>query len=207
MKIHEYQAKQVLRDAGVAVPRGIVADAPQAAAAAFHDLGGEVAVVKAQIHAGGRGKGTVLDIPKQHGVQLVYSPQEAAAVASNLLGHTLVTVQTGPQGRVVHRVHVEQACRVLRELYLGIVVDRAAERPVLIASVHGGIEIEQVAAEHPEAIFREPFTPDAGLRSFQVRKLAQRLGLPAGEKGTVPICAKHPPGRSGKWGLSPLSRI
>jgi succinyl-CoA synthetase beta subunit len=106
-------------------------------------------------------------------------------VASNVLGHTLVTVQTGPQGRVVHRVLVEQACRVLRELYLGIVVDRAAATPVLIASVHGGMDIEQVAAEHPQAIFREPFGPDAGLRSFQARKLAQRLGLPSGVARSV----------------------
>ena len=179
MKIHEYQAKQVLRDAGVAVPRGIVADTPQAVVNAFHSLGGAVAVVKAQIHAGGRGKGTIQDIPEQHGVQLVRSPQEAAEAASNLLGHTLVTVQTGPQGRVVRRVLVEQACDVARELYLGIAVDRAAAMPVLIASVHGGMDVEQVAAQHPEAIFREAFHPDAGLRSFQARKMARRLGLPA----------------------------
>jgi succinyl-CoA synthetase beta subunit len=177
MKIHENQAKQILREAGVAVPRGIVADNPRAAAAAFHELGGESAVVKAQIHAGGRGKGTILDLPHQHGVHVVGSPQEAAAVASNLLGHTLVTAQTGPAGRVVHRVLVEQTCRVLRELYLGIVVDRAAAAPALVASVHGGMDIERVAAQHPESIFRETFSPDAGLRSFQARKMAQRLGL------------------------------
>lgn len=179
MKIHEYQAKQILREAGVAVPRGVVADTPQAVANAFHALGGEVAVVKAQIHAGGRGKGTIRDIPTQHGVQLVHSPQEAATVASNLLGHTLVTAQTGPEGRVVRRVLVEQACDVVRELYLGIVVDRAAAMPVVIASAHGGMDIEQVAAEHPDAIFREAFHPDAGLRGFQARKLARRLGLAA----------------------------
>ena len=199
MKIHEYQAKQILRDAGVAAPRGIVVDAPRAAAAAFHELGDESAVVKAQVHAGGRGKGTVLDLPQQHGVQLVRSPQEAAAVASHLLGHTLVTAQTGPAGRVVHRVLVEQTCRVARELYLGVAVDRAAAAPVLIASVHGGMDIEQVAAEHPEAIFRETFAPDAGLRSFQARKLAQRLGL-----GTVPFCRNGPEGASHKRGLSPF---
>jgi succinyl-CoA synthetase beta subunit len=206
MKIHEYQAKQILRDAGVAVPRGIVADTPRAAAAAFHELGGPSAVVKAQVHAGGRGKGTILDIPEQHGVQIVHSPQEAAAVASNLLGHTLVTAQTGPAGRMVHRVLVERTCQVLREMYLGIVVDRAAASPVLIASPHGGMDIEQVAAEHPEAIFRETFAPDAGLRSFQARKLAQRLGLTAAaeKKGTVPICRNGPEGASHKWGLSPF---
>ena len=177
MKIHEYQAKQILREAGVAVPRGIVADTPQAAVSAFHSLGNDVAVIKAQIHAGGRGKGTILDIPEQHGVQLVRSPQEAAAVASNLLGHTLVTAQTGPEGRVVRRVLVEQACEVAREFYLGVAVDRAAAMPVLIASAHGGMDIEQVAASHPEDICREAFHPDVGLRSFQARKLAQRIGL------------------------------
>jgi succinyl-CoA synthetase beta subunit len=177
MKIHEYQAKQILREAGVAVPRGIVADTPQAAVSAFHSLGNDVAVIKAQIHAGGRGKGTILDIPEQHGVQLVRSPQEAAAVASNLLGHTLVTAQTGPEGRVVRRVLVEQACEVAREFYLGVAVDRAAAMPVLIASARGGMDIEQVAASHPEDICREAFHPDVGLRSFQARKLAQRIGL------------------------------
>jgi succinyl-CoA synthetase beta subunit len=201
MKIHEYQAKQILREAGVAVPRGIVADTPQAAVSAFHSLGNDVAVIKAQIHAGGRGKGTILDIPEQHGVQLVRSPQEAAAVASNLLGHTLVTAQTGPEGRVVRRVLVEQACEVAREFYLGVAVDRAAAMPVLIASAHGGMDIEQVAASHPEDICREAFHPDVGLRSFQARKLAQRI---AGEKGTVPICRNGPEGASHKWGLSPF---
>ena len=179
MKIHEYQAKQILHEAGVAVPRGIVADTPQAAVSAFHSLASDVAVVKAQIHAGGRGKGTIQDIPEQHGVQIVRSPQEAAAVASNLLGHTLVTVQTGPEGRVVRRVLVEQACEVIREFYLGLAVDRAAAMPVLIASARGGMDIEQVAASHPEDICRQAFHPDAGLRSFQARKLARRLGLSA----------------------------
>ncbi len=181
MKIHEYQAKQILRDAGVAVPRGIVADAPQAAAHAFRELGGEAAVVKAQIHAGGRGKGVVKDIPHQRGVQVVRSVREAAEAAANLLGHVLVTVQTGPEGRVVRRVLVEQACHVVRELYLGIAVDRAIGLPVLMASPQGGMDIEQVAARNPEAIFREPFHPDAGLRSFQAQKLARRLGLSSAE--------------------------
>jgi succinyl-CoA synthetase beta subunit len=165
----------------VAVPRGIVADAPQAAAHAFRELGGEAAVVKAQIHAGGRGKGVVKDIPHQRGVQVVRSVREAAEAAANLLGHVLVTVQTGPEGRVVRRVLVEQACHVVRELYLGIAVDRAIGLPVLMASCQGGMDIEQVAARNPEAIFREPFHPDAGLRSFQARKLARRLGLSSAE--------------------------
>ncbi len=177
MKIHEYQAKQILRDAGVAVPRGFVADTPRVVADAFDELGGEVAVVKAQIHAGGRGKGTVKDIPEQHGVALVRSADEAATVARNLLGHTLITVQTGPEGQVVRRVLVEEGCRIARELYLGIVVDRATAGPVLMASSQGGMDIETVAAESPELVYREPFHPDASLRSFQARKLAQKLGL------------------------------
>ncbi len=177
VKIHEYQAKQLLRDAHVAVPHGMVADTPQAVVNAFNSLGGDVAVVKAQIHAGGRGKGTIRDNPSQHGVQLVRSSDEAARVASNLLGHTLVTLQTGPAGQVVRRVLVEQGCRISRELYAGIVVDRAAARPVLVASPQGGMEIEQVAATNPELIFREAFHPDVGLAGYQVRKLVKKLGL------------------------------
>ncbi len=177
MKIHEFQAKQILRDAGVAVPRGIVADTPQDVASAFHQLGGGVAVVKSQIHAGGRGKGNVKEVPEQRGVQVVRSAAEAERAARNLLGHTLVTVQTGPQGQVVRRVLVEQGCHIARELYLGILVDRAAKMPVLIASADGGVEIESVAAATPERIFREPFHPDAGLASYQARKLSKKLGL------------------------------
>ncbi|MFH1919670.1 MAG: ADP-forming succinate--CoA ligase subunit beta [Planctomycetota bacterium] len=177
MKIHEYQAKEILRQAGVAVPRGIVAESPEAAAAAFDELGGEIAVVKAQIHAGGRGKGTIKEKPEQHGVELVKGRDEAARVAANLLGGTLVTVQTGPGGQVVRRVLVEEGCEIARELYLGIVVDRGAARPVLMASGKGGMDIEHVAATTPELIFREPYRPDAGLGGFQARKLAQKLGL------------------------------
>ncbi len=179
MKIHEYQAKQVLREAGVPVPRGMVADTPQGVVNAFNALGGELAVVKAQIHAGGRGKGTIKENPEQHGVQLVRNTEEAARAASAILGHTLVTVQTGPQGQVVRRVLVEEGCRIANELYVGIVVDRGAARPVLVASSQGGMEIEQVAVTSPESIFRESFHPDAGLASYQARKLARRLGLSA----------------------------
>jgi succinyl-CoA synthetase beta subunit len=178
MKIHEYQAKQIFREAGVAVPRGAVADTPQAAADAFTALGGPAAVVKAQIHAGGRGKGTVADVPSQRGVQVVHSRDEAEKAAGNLLGHRLVTVQTGPEGRSVHRLLVEETCAIAREFYLGAVIDRAAERPVLIASSEGGMEIEHVAAATPERIYTEPFDPDAGLRPHQIRKIAWRLGLP-----------------------------
>lgn len=177
MKIHEYQAKQILREAGVAVPRGMVADTPQAVAAAFQALGGGTAVIKAQIHAGGRGKGTIREHPEQHGVQVVASADEALQAASRLLGHTLVTAQTGHEGRVVRRVLVEEGCQIARELYMGVVVDRAREAPVLIASGEGGMDIEQVAARTPEKIYREAFSPDIGLHAFQVRKLNRRLGL------------------------------
>ena len=177
MKIHEFQGKQILRDAGVAVPRGIVARTPDEAAAAFAQLGGPIAVVKSQIHAGGRGKGTTKENPKQHGVQLVKSAADAKAVAGALLGNHLVTIQTGPAGQVVRQVLVEEGCDIARELYLGIVVDRAAALPVLMVSSEGGMNIEEVAAKTPERIFREPFHPDSGLFSYQARKLAAQLGL------------------------------
>ena len=177
MKIHEYQAKQLLRDAGVAVPQGIMAVAAEEAAAAFKQLGGPLAVVKAQIHAGGRGKGTIKDNSKQHGVQLVKTADDAATVARNLLDHKLVTIQTGPEGQTVRRVLVEAGCDIARELYLGIVIDRAAGAPVLMASSEGGMNIEEVAEKTPELIFKEAFCPDAGLQSYQVRKLAAKLGL------------------------------
>lgn len=180
MKIHEYQAKQLLRDAGVAVPNNIVTTTAAEAAAAFRQLGGPLAVVKAQIHAGGRGKGTIKDNSKQHGVQLVRNPEEAAAVAGNLIEKRLVTIQTGPEGQTVRRVLVEAGCEIARELYLGIVLDRAAGLPVLMASSAGGMNIEEVAEKTPELIFKEAFCPDAGLQSYQVRKLCAKLDL----KGT-----------------------
>jgi len=177
MKIHEYQAKEILRQAGVAVPRGIVVDTPRAASDAFRHLGGKLAVIKAQIHAGGRGKGTVRHLSEQHGVEFVHSAEEAYQVACNLLGHTLVTVQTGDEGHVVHRLLVEEGLDIAKELYLGVVVDRATAKPVLMASAAGGMDIETVAARNPERIFREAFDPDTGLWSYQARKLAWRLGL------------------------------
>lgn len=177
MKIHEFQAKQILREAGVTVLPGQVATTGEEAAEAYRQLGGEVAVVKSQIHAGGRGKGTIQEDPEQHGVQLVCSAEEARGVAERLLGKRLVTVQTGPDGQVVRRVLVEQGCAIARELYLGIVLDRAAAQPVLMMSSEGGVEIEQVAAETPELIFKEHFDPARGLQSFQVRKLCAKLGL------------------------------
>src|SRR3954453_8664212 len=177
MKIHEYQGKQLLREAGVAVPQGIMATSPDEASAAFRELGGPLAVVKAQIHAGGRGKGTIKDNPKQHGVQLVKTADDAATVARNLLDHKLVTIQTGPEGQTVRRILVEAGCDMARELYLGIVIDRAAGLPVLMVSSAGGMNIEEVAEKTPELIFKETFDPDAGLQSYQVRKLAAKLEL------------------------------
>jgi succinyl-CoA synthetase beta subunit len=145
MKIHEYQAKQLLREAGVAVPPSVVATSPEEASAAFQELGGPIAVVKAQIHAGGRGKGTISDNPQQHGVQLVRNAEEAAGVASRLIGHKLVTIQTGSAGQTIRRVLVEAGCDIARELYLGIVIDRAAGMPILMASSSGGMKCSLTA--------------------------------------------------------------
>jgi succinyl-CoA synthetase beta subunit len=179
MKIHEFQAKQLLREGGVNVPRGVVAHAADEAAAACRELGRPVAVVKAQIHAGGRGKGVVKTNPQQRGVQLVRSADEAAKAAGNLLGQPLVTLQTGPEGQIVRQVLVEEGCDIARELYLGVVVDRSSAGPVLVVSSEGGMNIEEVAAKTPERIYKEPFRADAGLQSYQVRKLAARLELSA----------------------------
>jgi len=180
MKIHEFQAKQILRDAGVPVLRGIVARSADEAAAAFRELGSAVAVVKAQIHAGGRGKGQILEFPEQRGVQLVRSAEEAAHAAGRLLGNRLATIQTGPEGQTVRQVLGEEGCDIARELYLGIVVDRAAANPVLMVSSEGGVEIEKVAAETPEKIFKEHFHPRIGLMDYQVRKLCQKLQITGG---------------------------
>jgi succinyl-CoA synthetase beta subunit len=177
MKIHEFQAKQLLRDAKIAVPDNIVACSGDEAAAAFEKLGGSVAVVKAQIHAGGRGKGTVKNNPQQRGVQLVKSAAEASAVAENLLGKELVTIQTGPAGKLVQQVIVEAGCDIARELYLGIVIDRASSLPVLMVSSEGGVNIEEVAEKTPELIFKEPFHPDQGLQAAQVESLCKKLDI------------------------------
>jgi succinyl-CoA synthetase beta subunit len=177
MKIHEYQAKDLFRKAGVAVLRGKVAAKPEEAAAAFAELASPIAVVKAQIHAGGRGKGTIKDNPSQRGVQLVKSADEAKKVAGNLLGKTLVTIQTGAEGKTVNRVFIEEGCKIARELYLGIVLDRAAAKPVLMVSTEGGVEIEKVAAKTPHLIHKEHFDPHAGLQPYQVRKLCYKLGI------------------------------
>ena len=177
MKIHEYQAKELFRKAQVPVLQGFVAKTPEEAKAAFERLGGSLAVVKAQLHAGGRGKGTVIEVPSQRGVQLVKSGDEAATVAKNLINNRLVTVQTGPAGSKVNQVFVEQGCRIARELYLAVVVDRGSQLPLLMVSSEGGVEIEKVAAETPEKILKESFDPAYGLQGFQVRKLCKKLGI------------------------------
>jgi len=179
MKIHEYQAKQLFRAAGVAVPQGIVAKTAEEAAQAFETLGGPIAVVKSQIHAGGRGKGTFKESPKQRGVVLVKSAAEAADNAKRMLGHTLVTIQTGDEGKLVSTLFVEQGLKIARELYLGIVVDREVGGPVLIMSSEGGMDIEEVAKHSPEKILSEPFDAIAGLYPYQARKMAYALGLDA----------------------------
>ena len=171
MKIHEFQAKGLFREAGIAVPEGVVAEDADAAAAAFTSLGVELAVVKAQIHAGGRGKGG--------GVKLVRSAAEARAAAAGMLGQPLITPQTGPGGQLVKRVLIEAGSAIKHEYYVGIVLDRARSVPVIMASTEGGMDIEQVAAETPEKIIKEPLDPEAGLRPWQARRLAFELGLPA----------------------------
>ncbi|HLJ12463.1 MAG TPA: ADP-forming succinate--CoA ligase subunit beta [Planctomycetaceae bacterium] len=177
MKIHEYQAKQLLAAAGVPVPQGFVARTADEAASAFSRLGTPVAVVKSQIHAGGRGKGTFKEQPKQRGVVLVKSAQEARDNAGRMLGNTLVTKQTGPEGKQVNVVFVEAGLDIARELYLGIVVDRGMGGACLIMSSEGGMEIEEVAARTPEKILREPIDVDYGLFAYQARNLAYQLGL------------------------------
>jgi len=168
MKVHEYQGKEVLARYGVAVPRGKLITRVEEARAAAEELGGRV-VVKAQIHAGGRGKGG--------GVKLAANPDEAVAAAQKILGMTLVTKQTGPEGRLVRRVLIEEALPIDRELYLGVVLDRSAGYPVMMASQFGGMEIEEVAASNPAAILKAYFDPDIGLSAYQSRKLAFGLGL------------------------------
>jgi succinyl-CoA synthetase beta subunit len=171
MKIHEYQAKEIFRRFGVPTPRGEMVSSPEQAREVAKKLGTPVVVVKAQIHAGGRGKAG--------GVKLARSADEAAELAKKILGMTLVTPQTGPGGRVVKRLLVEEGLDIKRELYLSILVDRAVEAPVIMASAAGGMEIEEVARENPAAILREPIRPAVGLQPYQVRKLAFGLGLGA----------------------------
>jgi succinyl-CoA synthetase beta subunit len=175
MNIHEYQAKEILKRFGVPVPRGVVAATPEEARAAAVELGSGVCVVKAQIHAGGRGKGG--------GVKVVKNPDEAAQRAGDMLGKHLVTHQTGPAGRQVRRVLVEQGLSIERELYLAMVLDRAQSRVAVICSTEGGVEIEEVADKHPEKILKETIDPVIGLAAFQCRRVAHALGVPAAMSG------------------------
>ncbi len=168
MKVHEYQGKEILRKYGVAVPRGHVVDNPDRAREVARELGGRV-VVKAQIHAGGRGKGG--------GVKLAKTADEAAELTKQMLGMTLVTHQTGPEGRVVQKVLIEEALNIDKELYLGITLDRKIGKPVVMASSQGGMEIEEVAARDPKAIHREPIDAVLGMQPFQARRVAYALGL------------------------------
>ncbi|HKO02486.1 MAG TPA: ADP-forming succinate--CoA ligase subunit beta [Thermoanaerobaculia bacterium] len=168
MKVHEYQAKEILRRYGVPTPRGIVADNADDARKAAEQLGGRV-VVKAQIHAGGRGKGG--------GVKLAKTADEAAEMTQKMIGWTLVTHQTGPEGRVVNKVLIEEALNIDKELYLGITLDRKLGCPVVMASKQGGMEIEEVAERDPNAIFREPIDAVLGAQPFQARAIAYALGL------------------------------
>ena len=168
MKIHEFQAKQILQRFGVQVPQGEVAETPDKVYEIAQKIGPKV-VLKAQVHAGGRGKGG--------GIRLAKSPEEARTLAEEMIGMTLVTHQTGPEGKKVRRLLVEEALDIDRELYIGIVIDRAKEAPVVMASPEGGVEIEKVAAETPELIFKEYVNPATGFLSFQARRLAFKLGL------------------------------
>jgi succinyl-CoA synthetase beta subunit len=176
MKIHEYQAKELLAAAGAAVPRGIVVTSPDEARQAFDRLGGPV-VLKAQVHAGGRGKGHFKDSGKDWGgVKFVKDRDTAAQVAEVMLKYPLVTRQTGPEGQRVSRVLVVEAqSQIAREVYVGLVLDRALGLPVLMACAEGGVEIEEVAAQHPEKILKTAVDPDAGLHPFQARRVAYDL--------------------------------
>jgi succinyl-CoA synthetase beta subunit len=180
MKIHEYQGKEILKKYGVAVPRGKMATTREEAEAAARDILGSGAsgvVVKAQIHAGGRGKGG--------GVKIAKSVEEAGEIAGKMLGMKLVTHQTGPEGRIVHRLLVEETLPIEKELYLGILVDRAEGKPVFMASAAGGMDIEQVAAERPEAILKQYVDPGMDLEPFQARKIAFELGLKPAQIGAA----------------------
>ena len=178
MNIHEYQAKELLRSYGVAVPRGHVAYTPAEAVQQAEILGGPVWVVKSQIHAGGRGAGRFQDDPNgKGGVRVVKSVDEVRENAGQMLGHVLVTKQTGPSGKEVKRLLIEEGCDIARELYLSLLIDRATSRVTVIASTEGGMEIEEVAHNHPEKIITLPIDPLTGMKGFHARQIAFGLGL------------------------------
>ena len=175
MNVHEFQGKEILKQYGVPVPAGRVALSPNEAETIAKELGGGMVIVKAQIHAGGRGKGG--------GVKVAKNPAEAKEAARRILGMNLVTHQTGPQGKTVHRVLVEQGCDIDRELYLGVAIDRATEKIVVMACAEGGVEIEEIAAKTPEKILKAHVDPLLGMQAFQARELAFGLGLPKEQVG------------------------
>jgi succinyl-CoA synthetase beta subunit len=177
MKIHEYQAKEILRMYHVPVPRGKEAFTVDEAVTIAKDLGSDVVVVKAQIHAGGRGKGG--------GVKLARSIEEVKDISGQILGMNLVTHQTGPEGKIVKKLLIEEGMDIARELYLGIVLDRSVSQLVIMASTEGGVEIEKVAAETPEKILKEWINPAVGLQPYQARELAFGLGLEGGQVGNA----------------------
>jgi succinyl-CoA synthetase beta subunit len=185
MNIHEYQGKELLKAYGVAVLGGHVAWTPEEAVEAAKKLPGPVYVVKSQIHAGGRGAGKFKDDPNgKGGVRLAKSLDEVREAAAAMIGHTLITKQTGPAGRLVRRVYVEAGCDIKRELYLSLLIDRSVSEIVIIASTEGGMEIEEVAEHHPEKILRAPVDPASGISGFHARKLAFGLGLEGKQVGT-----------------------
>ena len=179
MNIHEHQAKDLLREYGVPVADGRVVTSPGQAGGAARELSGPVWVVKAQIHAGGRGKGRFRDAPSEDfgGVRITRSPEEAAKAAEDMLGRTLVTHQTGPEGKAVGRVYLEEGCDIRRELYLALLIDRGTSRLSIVASTEGGMEIEEVAASTPERILTVTVDPASGISDFHTRKIAFGLGL------------------------------
>jgi succinyl-CoA synthetase beta subunit len=186
MNIHEYQAKSLLQKFGVAVPKGGVAYTPEEAARVAGELGGSVWVVKSQIHAGGRGAGRFKDDPKgKGGVRVVKSVDEVSKNAAAMLGHVLITKQTGPAGREVKRVYIEEGCDIKRELYLGLLLDRKTSRITVMASTEGGMEVEEVAANHPEKILKVAIDPVMGMQGFHARELAFGLGLQGKQIGAA----------------------
>ena len=198
MNIHEYQAKELLRRYDVPVPRGCVAFTPDEAEHAARKLGGRVWVVKSQIHAGGRGAGRFIDVPGdvpgdpaddpvsgKGGVRVVASIEDVRASAARMLGKTLVTRQTGPAGRMVRRVYIEEGCDIVRELYLGILIDRATSRITIMASAEGGMAIEEVGARSPETILKVAIDPACGIQPFHARRLAYGLGLTGEQIGAA----------------------
>jgi len=188
MNIHEYQAKELMRSYGVAVPKGGVAYTPAEAEKVAKELGGPVWVVKSQIHAGGRGAGRFKDDPKgKGGVRVVKSLADVKTSAGAMLGQVLVTKQTGPAGKEVKRIYVEDGCDIARELYLSLLVDRGSSRVTIMASTEGGMEIEEVAAKHPEKIVKVAIDPAVGMQGFYARRIAYGLGL---EGDQVKSCIK-----------------